>query len=127
LYPLPVPAHLTDENESGLLPTPRANKIGGYSSEGWRPTLMQVLLPTPSANEQKGAGANRYRGSKHYRGAKTSEALRTSLSDPIYVSPLFVEWLMGFPSQWTGLEPLAMDKFHSWQQQHGVYSQEDEG
>ncbi len=121
LYQQPALAHLTNANGSGLLPTPRANKIGGYSSERFSPTLMQVLISTPSANKQKGAGSNRFRGSKHYRGAKTSEALRTSFSDPIYINPLFAEWLMGVPLQWTDLKPLAMDKFQQWQQQHGIY------
>lgn len=37
--------------QSAMLPTPRANKIGGYSSERFRPTLEQVVrrYPTPPA------------------------------------------------------------------------------
>jgi hypothetical protein len=34
------------------------------------------------------------------------------------LNPEWVEWLMGWPIGWTGLKPLAMDKFHLWQQQH---------
>ena len=52
-YQLHLSEHPTGENESGLLPTPRANKIGGYSSENYSPTLMQALLPTPKALEVK--------------------------------------------------------------------------
>lgn len=33
-------------------------------------------------------------------------------------SPNNQEWLMGFPIGWTGIEPLEMDRFHAWQQQH---------
>src|SRR6266567_462134 len=89
----------TSERESSLLPTPRANKITGYSSEGWGATLVQRLLtlPTPTANDGKGSGRKRYRGSKHFRGAKISEALRTCVADPIYPHPSFVEIVMGYP------------------------------
>ena len=31
----------------------------------------------------------------------------------------FAEWMMGWPSHWTDLRPLATDKFRSWLQQHG--------
>ena len=29
------------------------------------------------------------------------------------------EWMMGWPSGWTDLKPLEMDKYQSWLQQHG--------
>jgi hypothetical protein len=35
------------------------------------------------------------------------------------LSPLWVEWFMGWPVGWTGFEPLGMDKFLEWQSQHG--------
>ena len=31
----------------------------------------------------------------------------------------FVEWMMGWPIQWSALKPLEMGKFRQWQQQHG--------
>lgn len=64
------------------------------------------LLPTLGKNEPKGAGKNRFRGSKHFRGAKMAEGLRSGLDDPIYVTPHFAEEVMGFPIGWTELEPL---------------------
>jgi hypothetical protein len=36
------------------------------------------------------------------------------------LNPRWVEWLMGWPMGWTSLEPLATDRFHEWQQQHGA-------
>lgn len=36
------------------------------------------------------------------------------------VNPVNQEWLMGWPIGWTASEPLATDKFQSWQQQHGL-------
>jgi len=35
------------------------------------------------------------------------------------LSPLWTEWLMGWPLGWTDLKPLEMDKCHCAQQQHG--------
>lgn len=35
----------------------------------------------------------------------------------------FVEWMMGWPSQWTVLQPLEMARFREWQQQHSPLSQ----
>ncbi len=44
-------ARLTEEKGFSFLqfPTPRANKIGGYSSPDYRPTLEQVVLNWPTA------------------------------------------------------------------------------
>ena len=33
----------------------------------------------------------------------------------------WVEWLMGWPIGWTGLKPLAMDRFHQWLLSHGKF------
>lgn len=38
----------------------------------------------------------------------------------------FVEWMMGWPFQWSALKPLEMDKFRLWQQQHFSNSQDKE-
>lgn len=68
-----------------------------------------LSLPTVTANESKGSGANRFIGAKHFRGAKMSEGLRTCETDPIYLNPLFAELAMGFPLGWTLLEmPLCL-------------------
>ena len=37
------------------------------------------------------------------------------------LNPPWVEWLMGWPTGWTDLKPLAMDKFQEWWQQHGGF------
>ena len=38
-----------------------------------------------------------------------------------YPTPQFVAWLMAWPQDWTSLNPLGMDKFRSWQQQHSGF------
>lgn len=63
-----------------------------------------LSLPTVTANESKGSGKKRYRGSPNFRGAKMSEGLRTCETDPIYLNPSFAELTMGFPIGWTLLE-----------------------
>jgi hypothetical protein len=35
------------------------------------------------------------------------------------LNPTWVEWLMGWPLEWTDLKPLEMDKYLLWRQQHG--------
>lgn len=71
-----------------------ARRISGNAS---------LFLPTIGKNEFKGAGKDRFRGSKNFRGAKMSEGLRTCASDPIYLHPCFAELAMGFPIGWTDL------------------------
>jgi hypothetical protein len=34
----------------------------------------------------------------------------------------FVDWMMGWPLQWSALRPLETDKFREWQRQHSAAS-----
>ena len=36
------------------------------------------------------------------------------------LNPRFVEWLMGFPTGWTDLQPLETASYLQWQQLHGA-------
>lgn len=36
------------------------------------------------------------------------------------LNPSWVEWLMGWPIEWTALNPLATDKFLPWLRSHGA-------
>jgi hypothetical protein len=80
------------------------------------------MLPTIGKNEFRSTSASRYLGSKDFRGAKMCEGLRTCETDPTYIHPSFAEKTMDFPTMWTGLAPLGMHKFQSWQQQHSEFS-----
>jgi len=92
-----------------------AEIVGQFIDE----TEFGLSLPTPGKNEFAGTSKKRFINSPHFRGAKTAEALRTCESEPSYSHPLFLEKIMGWPTMWTGLVPLEMDKFQEWQQQHG--------
>ncbi len=96
---------LTDQVR--MWPTPRAEKVGGYSSSDFSPTLEQaVMWPTPRACDgDKGirspAGMARERERR-----KNGVDLPTAAGGRL--NPTWVEWLMGYPSGWTVLEDWAM-------------------
>lgn len=98
-----------------MFPTPRANKVGGYSSPNFRPTLEQVVkarYPTPRAGSDTLVG-----GTGHWQMLQGTEleAGRGRLN------PDWIDWLMGFPIGFTDSRPLEMHKYQLWRQQHGVY------
>ena len=84
-------------------------------------TEFGLSLPTIVKSDSNATSKNRFLNSRHFRGAKMSEGLRICETDPTSVHPSFGEKTMGWPTMWTGLAPLAMDKFQEWQQQHGGF------
>lgn len=67
----------------------------------------------PSGNELGRAVNEAQRGCPPSGGGETTPESAGPLS------PLWVEWLMGWPIGWTGLEPLATDRFREWLELHG--------
>ncbi|WP_205948582.1 hypothetical protein, partial [Pseudomonas viridiflava] len=81
--------------------------------------------PTPVASMAKGsspAALTRKSGAD-----RSNDRLDHAVmaSDGGQLNPEWVEWLMGWPIGWTELKPLAMDRFHEWQQQHSKCSAEN--
>jgi hypothetical protein len=120
-------ARRTEGSGSGsLLPTPTASTYGSNSG-GEKPgpkryslesMARRGLWPTPTANEDAAGtpgGKMQPMLGNHpeVRGTTPEEWSRGTLN------PLWVEWLMGWPIGWTGLEPLGTDKCHSATQQPG--------
>ena len=66
------------------------------------------MFPTPLSSEYKG---NQQMRDKHQNG------LTAVIGG--HLNPMWVEWLMGWPLEWTDLKPLEMDKSHFVQQQPG--------
>lgn len=64
---------------------------------------------------------------RDYRSGKASKATQEKNTRPLseqvggLLNPPWVEWLMGWPVEWTGCEPLATDKFRSWLRLHGEF------
>lgn len=92
------------ENESGYLPTPRAS-VGTHgicwkrAKNGEHRSQIEDYLAWLSLNH----------GGQVIRG--------------LTVNADFQDWLMAFPSAWTDLRPLEMDKFQAWYDSHSPYSQ----
>jgi hypothetical protein len=86
-------------------PTPAS----GFGSTLWlTPTANEDAAGTPGGKMQPMLGNH-----PEVRGTTPEEWSRGTLN------PLWVEWLMGWPIGWTGLEPLGTDKSHSATQQPG--------
>jgi hypothetical protein len=125
---------LTGWKPGMIWPTPISQdaKHSGYapSGPGKADKLFYAVVrwPTPQAHNAKETNApNEYLRNApsltaliHTRAKEESEELVGGK-----LNPTWVEWLMGWPLGWTDLKPLAMDKFLSWQQQHGVSSGEE--
>ncbi len=102
------PRSLIEYANEPMYPTPQAHdagkgdpaRVGRYGTKhGGRNLNDEVLLPTPQANGWKGPN---YSGS----GSQSSMGLATQAGGQL--NPTWVEWLMGFPLEWTDLEDSEM-------------------
>lgn len=97
-YPLPTLGHPTCASASGSLPSPL--KSWGRRGPGLSNNLdnLRMSLGTTMASLAivKAVG---------WRWPAT-----------------FVDWMMGWPLQWSALRPLEMDKFREWQRLHSAAS-----
>ncbi len=117
-----MPFNLNDQLNAvskGMWPTPQASdyKHPGLPRRGTDSTsahslAAKVSWPTPRASEWKGCGpkgskSQKYMLEKGYLSAAVTEQTGGSLN------PTWVEWLMGYPSEWTVLEDWATQWFRS--------------
>ncbi len=130
---LPTSERPTCANESGsrpptpigLWPTPTVK--GNYNKKGLSPASGDGLAtavnrahwPAPCAMQRKGWAKNHNRAQSDDRLDYTIERQAAESGETGRLNPDWVEWLMGWPSGWTDLSPLAMDRFHEWLRQHG--------
>ena len=88
----------------------------------------EKIFPTPTTRDWKGG----YRTESLIRKDGKSRAMDalpnavlngqgTETQNGGQLNPTWVEWLMGWPEEWTDLKPLAMDKFRQWLNKHGKY------
>jgi hypothetical protein len=124
-----------------MWPTPIASKGGAWRGDGQVSmvarnveTYEEYLLltqgtskkkrekywPTPQASDNRDRG-NMSNPSIQRRVAIGKQIMLSQSVDPTsgQLNPMWVEWLMGWPLGWTDLKPLAMDKSHCAQLQHG--------
>ena len=123
-YPLPTLVHTIRGKESGLWPTPtvcgNSNRKGASAKSGDGLATAVKKYPTPCARDYRSPGRSR----AERTGGKQGEHLVNVIGGQL--NPTWVEWLMGWPTGWTELKPLEMDKFHEWQRQHSPCSAKSE-
>jgi hypothetical protein len=119
-----MPLNLNDQLNAvheGLLPTPRAGKTSSENPETWikrqragkvstPPLAMWAKMwPTPrAADADKNIRTPEGRAKERLR-RKNGEDLPTAAGGQL--NPTWVEWLMGYPSEWTVLEDWATQWF----------------
>ena len=106
-------------------PKPRANdaeKRGNFDTQnprnGLPAAVKRYMTPTASIGTKCGG---RHKGKADTLASQIADLERMQQTSTGQLNPPWVEWLMGWPSGWTDLKPLAMAKFHEWQQQHGGF------
>ena len=115
-------------------PTPNARdwkdtsvmgSLNALQTENGQANLPRIvharMFPTPNASDYRDRG-HIGSGTTLRRIEKGQQiALSASVSDTSgALNPSWVEWLMGWPVGWTDCEPLATDRFRSWQRSHGL-------
>lgn len=98
-----------------MWPTPHGFSKDGKSNGPSGNELGRAvnMFPTPLGRD--------YRSGKGKTQAERGRTAGPALSEYVggSLNPAWVEWLMGWPTGWTDLKPLAMDKFQQWLEQHG--------
>lgn len=102
-----------------------------YPQPKWEPIINAkdygFLLPTPTARDGKGyysinrplaiKRVSRARGDAHW----IAHLILCTNLEKAWANPQFSEWIMGLPTGWTDLQPLAICKFQQWSRQFGNY------
>jgi len=131
----PMWEQTTLENEYGLLQripnnldffhTPNTTGLDGGSNSRKALKKRMETWPTPVARDYKDTGTKEALAKAKAKRTSPGVALIIGAELGGSLNPVFSEWLMGWPLEWTGLKPLETDKYHKWQQQHGTSLKED--
>lgn len=114
-------APLTSESESGLWPTPTVQDADNNGGPGQmrRNTLPLNAVVKRFRTPNKTDADKWSKQSQAEREAKGQQVrLCHQLDAGGSLSPLWVEWLMGWPLGWTDLGVLEMDRFQQWRHGH---------
>ena len=100
--------------------TPNTTGLDGGSNSRKALRKKMEKFPTPQASDNRDRG-NMSNPSIQRRAAIGKQIMLSQSVHPTSgkLNPTWVEWLMGWPLEWTDLNPLEMDRFHCVQQQHG--------
>ncbi len=108
-----------------MFPTPTASCGGKESNRETGKKLITVVsqFPTPRTKGMCG-GTGSYQKMKDLeaKGIITPDERRQmTAGSGGQLNPTWVEWLMGWPLEWTALKPLAMGKYLLWRQLHSGF------
>jgi hypothetical protein len=119
-YRQPMLAQITLENGFGLserIPnnidffhTPCTTGIDGGSNSRKALKKRMETYPTPNAKMYRNLNYNKELCFKRAEKHQTDLAMVSVMQFGGQLNPAWVEWLMGWPVQWTELKPLEMDK-----------------
>ena len=91
-----------------------------YPLRFWVPRLYEnasLLLPGPTAAMGKRGWGISLTGRERY----STVRIKNAMSFGYKPHPQILEWAMGWPATWSGLEPLATARFQQWYEQFGNY------
>jgi len=97
-----------------MWPTPCLPGNGGSHGKA---KLKAMLCPTPTAHNAKEQDSPTEATRKTL--TLTHQVRGGDKTQPRYLNPEWVEWLMGWPIGWTDLKPLGMGKCQAWLRSHG--------
>jgi hypothetical protein len=81
------------------------------------------FLPTPNARDWKDSGRTERLAATLEMGFQASLPRVLAALLGLKQTPMFSEWMMGWPIGWSDLKPLEMDRFQQWLDSHGIYSE----
>ena len=76
-------------------------------------------LPTPTATDGKGGTTTIRKDTGRQRTDQLRHYVKIRFG-VTYPNPSWLDKVMGFPTDWTALAPVATPKFQQWQLSHGV-------
>ena len=108
-----------------MFPTPTASCGGKESNRKTGKKLITVVSQFPTPRTQGmcgGTGSFQKMKDLEAKGIITPDERRQmTAGNGGQLNPTWVEWLMGWPLEWTALKPLATDKFREWRQLHSRF------
>ena len=117
------------KGETPLLPTPTSRDCKGPSGPGRLekngPALADAVkyLPTPCASDNRDRGHMNMPSIKRRVEIGKQVMLSMAVNDGTtggYLSPRFVEYMMGWPMSWTRMESLPLDTMVAWRNTFGI-------
>lgn len=117
VYPLRKLERITKEKDGGYLPTPDASARGPTktydpkckSQSGRTLQSYAAMFPTPQASDHRNRG--NLNNPSIQRRVKLGKQIGLTVIAGGQLNPQWVEWLMGYPTEWTGLKDWAMQWF----------------